>query len=1087
MWFPKPFTRTPRAQRLPARRRLTVEALEDRCLPATVPVAALVADIVPGVAGSNPANFVVVKNTLFFVADDGVHGPELWMSNGTATGTVLLKDIHPGIGGSNLADLTNVGDNSLFFRADDGVHGRELWKSDGTPEGTVLVKDINPGSGDAYPCELTDLDGTLYFVAAEQMKASGYPDGTLWKSDGTEAGTVLVKDLTPGGEISLSFLTNVGGTLYFSANDCLTHDALWKSDGTTAGTVLVKDGFGLRALSELTAVNGMLFFNHCGSLWKSDGTTAGTVFLKAFPSIFSGPDNLTDVGGTLYFSGDDGSSGKELWKSDGTAAGTVLVKDINPGKSKFSLGGDMWMRGGGSSSYPNSSVPRFLTNVNGRLYFAASNATSKTGNGNDLRTSDGTAGTTSLVKDIVPGTGSSAPSELVNVNGLLYFTANDGVHGTELWQSNGTAAGTVMVQDINPGSAGSAPASLVAMSNKLYFSADDGTLGRELWDPPPVLGPLVQVSGTSPFTGSTADNVAGQPGINNLHSEVEPYLAVNPNNPNNAVAAWIQDIWSNGGGRGNVAAVTFDAGATWQQVVIPGLTLVSGGTYQRAADPWLSFAPNGDLYQISLVVDPHRSPGHILPDRSALLVSKSTDGGLTWNSPIPLIQEDTPARFNDKPSLTADPTNSNYVYAVWDQVSKFIPYVRSATKFTRSTDGGQTWETVRTIFESAQDGANIGHQILVRPDGTLIDLFTDMNGQLQQPYQLTVLRSTDKGTTWSGPIIAAQMQPIGPEVFADVAVDPNNGNLYAVWADARFSGFQYNSIAFAMSTDGGFTWSTPIRINLTPDTIPIGSRNAFMPSIAVARDGTVAVTYFDFRNPDGVASGLPTDHWIVRAHPGDNLTNPASWLDEERLTNTSSNLEQAPVRFGENFLGDYQGLAVAGNNFYALWTQPHGSDPASVFFRDPPPAESTAELEAHAPLSEFHEVFSVHGIDVRIADLGSTTLGLASGDTLWPDANAAGWGWFYPTPGHDAEFSTPGNQGKQYRTDLLGVPEHEVAHLLGKENETQGVMAETLAAARQGPGSEASWADLDAALSPDDSPSGAATLLDPANVWVRRR
>src|SRR5262249_42071665 len=156
-------------------------------------------------------------------------------------------------------------------------------------------------------------------------------------------------------------------------------------------------------------------------------------------------------------------------------------------------------------------------------------------------------------------------------------------------------------------------------------------------------------------------------------------------------------------------------------------------------------------------------------------------------------------------------------------------------------------------------------------------------------------------------IIAAQMQPIGPELFADVAVDPNNGNLYAVWADARFSGFQYNSIAFSMSTDGGFTWSTPIRINQTPDTIPVGSRNAFMPSIAVAGDGTVAVTYFDFRNPDGVASGLPTDVWIVRAHPGDNLTNPASWLDEERLTNTSFNLEQAPVRFGENFLGDYQG------------------------------------------------------------------------------------------------------------------------------------------------------------------------------------
>ena len=146
MWFPSRFTRTSRAHRKSARRRLTVEALEDRCLPATVPAAALVADIVPGVAGSNPANFVVVKNTLFFVADDGVHGPGLWMSNGTATGTVLLKDINPGSGGSNLGNLTNVGDKILFFRADDGVHGRELWKSDGTPRGRDSSRTSTPAA-----------------------------------------------------------------------------------------------------------------------------------------------------------------------------------------------------------------------------------------------------------------------------------------------------------------------------------------------------------------------------------------------------------------------------------------------------------------------------------------------------------------------------------------------------------------------------------------------------------------------------------------------------------------------------------------------------------------------------------------------------------------------------------------------------------------------------------------------------------------------------------------------------------------------------------------------------------------------------
>src|SRR5262249_19581199 len=154
------------------------------------------------------------------------------------------------------------------------------------------------------------------------------------------------------------------------------------------------------------------------------------------------------------------------------------------------------------------------------------------------------------------------------------------------------------------------------------------------------------------------------------------------------------------------------------------------------------------------------------------------------------------------------------------------------------------------IFTSPQDETNIGHQILVRPDGTLIDLFTEINPHGNGPaLQLMALRSTDQGLTWSAPLPAAQLLPAGahdPDTGQDIddagelphyAVDSSNGNLYAVWADGRFSNFQYNSIAFTMSTDGGLTWSAPIRVNQTPDTIPAANRQALVPTVAVAQDG----------------------------------------------------------------------------------------------------------------------------------------------------------------------------------------------------------------------------------------------------------
>jgi len=141
----------------------------------------------------------------------------------------------PGAAGSFPTQLTNV-NGTLFFRANDGIHGEELWKSDGTAAGTMMVKDLNPGAGSSSPGSLTNVNGTLYFAAA-----NGINGVELWKSNGTQAGTVLVKDINAGGSSSPQYLTNVNGTLFFAADDGVNGSELWKSNGTAAGTVLVKD------------------------------------------------------------------------------------------------------------------------------------------------------------------------------------------------------------------------------------------------------------------------------------------------------------------------------------------------------------------------------------------------------------------------------------------------------------------------------------------------------------------------------------------------------------------------------------------------------------------------------------------------------------------------------------------------------------------------------------------------------------------------------------------------------------------------------------------------------------------------------
>ncbi|MFC1744698.1 ELWxxDGT repeat protein [Candidatus Riflebacteria bacterium] len=432
----------------------------------------MVKDILSGTSGSYPQFLTDVNGTLFFAANDGsgANGIELWKSDGTSGGTVLVKDIYAGgANNGNPSELTNV-NGTLFFRAFDATNGSELWKSDGTSGGTELVKDIYAGGANSSsPTNFTNVNGTLFFVANDGI--NGFE---LWKSNGTSGGTVLVKDIFPGSNnSSLDYLTNVNGTLFFKAYDDTNGSELWKSDGTSGGTVLVKDinsgmGDGPNSSnpSYLTNVNGTLFFaadngTNGAELWKSNGTSSGTVMVMDINSGggTSSPNYFYNNNGTLFFSADNGTNSNEPWKSDGTT--TTMIKDIDVG---------------------GPSEPKNFINLNGTVIFYATCIVATEG---EPHRTDGTTAGTERIKDIYEGSTGSDPQEFTILNNAVYFRAYDlqgtTQHGYELWKTNGFEAGTTLAHDIASGTSDSSPNYLTVSSGTLFFRADDGSNGPELW------------------------------------------------------------------------------------------------------------------------------------------------------------------------------------------------------------------------------------------------------------------------------------------------------------------------------------------------------------------------------------------------------------------------------------------------------------------------------------------------------------------------------------------------------------------------------------------------------------------------------
>lgn len=483
-----------------------------------------------------PANLINFNGLLYYT--QGPAGTNsLYRVNNVGAVQLIQTDI-------SATGLTIAG-TTLFFSGATAANGRELWKIEATDPTTAgLVKDIITGTGSSVPELLTNVNGTLFFTATDGINGT-----ELWKTDGTAAGTIMVKDITVANNNNLNkplSLTNVNGTLFFTGFTAATAYELWKSDGTEAGTVLVKDiepGASTPGAlpSLLINCNGsLLFIDKLNDLWKSDGTEAGTVMVAAFTSL----TYLTTVPGfpgrAVFYAPTAPTTNSELWISDGNAAGTVQLKNIagdnpaslysrsgfphvaerfahangqlffgaeNVANSKYSLystfGTDPATTKLNENTVASQQFPRDAVNANGFIYFGFTSSS-----GNELWRSDGTIAGTALFKDIVAGTGSSNPQYLTNINGIVYFTANDGSTGIELWKTDGTAAGTVQVKDINPGSASSTPQQLMNFNGILYFTAISGTTGRELWKSDGTAAGTVLVKDIAAGTGSSFNNIA---------------------------------------------------------------------------------------------------------------------------------------------------------------------------------------------------------------------------------------------------------------------------------------------------------------------------------------------------------------------------------------------------------------------------------------------------------------------------------------------------------------------------------------------------------------------------------------------------
>lgn len=492
----------------------------------------------PGAASSFPGHMAVINNSLYFSATDGAGGDELWQSNGTAAGTVKVRSLAVQATDSALTNGFNGGPrfgvlgNLMLFSAEDNIHGNELWRTDGSTGGTVMLRDLDPGPLSSTPSNFMSLGNKIFFTTQEPN------GGMLWVSDGTSPGTVPLMILS--GTVMSVAAFPAKGELIFSetvTNNGSSNSQVWVSDGTVGGTAMLKSfavpsPFSYGA-GEFTAYNGKLYFSAPGasntrSMWVSDGTAGGTAPFDP-TATFTNAGDFKVYKGKLAFVAKDGAAGAALFLTDGTPAGTQVLAHMGqnavlpttlvvagpnlyffiPTPGNIGATSALWKSNG---TAPGTGQVTVLTNAyipdpepvglaNGNVVFEAG---TKSGASNTIFfhpwVSDGTVGGTKQLKDIQADL-IYAPKRVIN--GLLYFSGADDARGEELWQTDGTTAGTTLVQNVAPGAFPSFPSPLASLNGNLIIVAQDGVHGFELLTSgnptapqPPTILPIADRTGT---------------------------------------------------------------------------------------------------------------------------------------------------------------------------------------------------------------------------------------------------------------------------------------------------------------------------------------------------------------------------------------------------------------------------------------------------------------------------------------------------------------------------------------------------------------------------------------------------------------
>lgn len=310
-----------------------------------------------------------------------------------------------------------------------------------------------------------------------------------------------------------------------------------------------------------------------------------------------------------------------------------------------------------------------------------------------------------------------------------------------------------------------------------------------------------------------------------------------------------------------------------------GAAAGSSGDFERATDPWVDVGSDGVMHLMGLAFSGATFAAN---SKSAMLASRSIDGGRTWSAPQTLVL-DGETLFNDKNTLTVDALDPRFVYAVWDRLDTTG---NGPTLLARSTDAGLSWEPAREIYRppAAPGGTaqTIGNRIVVLTGGAqrglLVNVFTQIDTSANTSAgtsrnTVRVQRSADRRLSWSAPVTVAEHRALGVRnpstgtAIRDGGIIPNiaagpDGRLWVPWQDSRFSGGLRDAIAVSRSSDGGATWSTPVHASHS------GSAPAFTPTLHVREDGLVGLLYFDLR-PDTADTGtLLAAAWLATSRDG---------------------------------------------------------------------------------------------------------------------------------------------------------------------------------------------------------------------------